>query len=153
MSDAIDSLFTQDPAEWVSALPDFQRRSITPLLEGGRTHEEVAELWLNASAANTFKMGATPQVRAKDSFLTHVKKEVRAFLCGDPKYETERSGLFGEKAPTRAFVVSSIAVAIAPTLGVAAPFLSPIVALVIAGLGKIVLNAWCAATAVEDSAG
>jgi len=149
MSDAISSLLAEEPAEWIVSLPEFQRRSISELVAAGRSYDEVADLWLSASAANTFRLSAAPQIRAKDTFLSHVKKEVRAFLCGDPKYETERSGLFGERAPTRALVVSSIAVTIAPTLGVAAPVLSPIVALVIAGIGKIALNAWCASTAEE----
>lgn len=153
MSENISEYLNDDPGQWISALPGFQARSINELVSAGRSYDEVADLWLSATAANTFKLSAAPQVKTKDSFLAHVKKEIRAFLCGDPKYETERSGLFGEKAPTRTFIVSSIAVAISPSLGVAAPVLSPIVALALAGIGKIVLNAWCASTADDPQTG
>lgn len=149
MSRSIPEYLNDEPGEWISALPGFQASSINELVSAGRSFDDVAGLWLSATAANTFELSAAPQLKTKDSFLAHVKKEIRAFLCGDPKYDKERSGLFGEKAPTRTFIVSSIAVAISPYLGVAAPVLSPIVALALAGIGKIVLNAWCASTADE----
>lgn len=147
MSERIDSFFTTDPGEWIATLPAFHKSSVEQMLGAGRTYDQVAESWLTASAANTFRLGSAPLVAPKETFLSHVKREVRAYLCGDQRYEKERAGLFGDQAATRTLLVSSIAVTIAPSLGVAAPVLAPIVTLVLASIGKVALNAWCAATA------
>ena len=62
----------------------------------------------------------------------------------DKKYKKERDGLFGEKGLARTYVVSAMAVAIAPQLSVAAAVIAPLIALVLASVGKVALNAWCA---------
>jgi len=63
---------------------------------------------------------------------------------GDEKYKTERDGLFGEKSAAHIYVISAIPVGISPALGVAAPVISPLVALTLASIGKVAINAWCA---------
>ena len=140
----IDELFQDAPIRWLEDLPDFQRAPLLTLVETGKTFEEVAQVWLTASADNTFRLGAGSPVGDKGTFLNNMKAEVRAFICGDSKYEKERAGLFGEKGLTRTFVVSALAVAIAPHLAVAAPVVAPVIALVLASIGKITINAWCA---------
>lgn len=146
MSEAIEALLADDPQKWVTDLPAYQRDSITELLDKGIPFDEVAQRWLTASASNTFRFGAVTAAGDKSTFLSNVKAEVRAYLCGDKRYAKERAGLFGEKAPARTMVTSSMAVAIAPHIGVAAAVLAPIIALVLASLGAIALNAWCAST-------
>lgn len=141
----IDDLFADQPDLWIKDLPAFQRSSIAQLMADGRTYEDVAQAWLTASANNTYKFSAGSPVGDKNSFLKSVKAELRAFLCGDKKYKTEREGLWGERSPARTLVVSSIAVAIAPHINVAAAVLAPVIAVLLASLGKITLNAWCAA--------
>lgn len=146
MSEQIDKLLADDPLKWIEALPDYQKENFTQLLNEGLSFDEVAERWCTATAANTFRLSAAPSP-GKSSFLEQVKIEIRAYLCGDPRYAKEREGLFGEKSTTRTFVVGGLAVAIAPHLGVAAPVLAPMITLVLASIGGITINAWCAATA------
>ena len=147
MVHTLDAFFAGEPMEWLEALPAYQKFSLGELLAAGRDYDQAAEAWLTASAANTFRLGAGPALPAKDTFLAHVKREVRAFLCGDPRYAKERAGLFGDTATTRTMIVSAIAVALSPHVGMAVAVLTPIVALVLASMGKITLNAWCASTA------
>ena len=151
MGDSIDKLFESDPREWVLSLPEYQRAPIVELIQRGNSFESVAQHWVTATAANTYRLGAVANTGDKTTFLASVKVELRAFLCGDKRYSKERDGLFGEKGPTRPFIVSGMAVAMAPHLGVAAPLLAPVIALILASLGKITLNAWCASTDVPSS--
>jgi hypothetical protein len=146
MTDQIDVLLQDEPISWIKALPEYQREPIEFLLQGGSDFEVIAQAWISASAENTFRFSASPEIGQKGTFLRNLKKEVRAYLCGHKKYEKERQGLFGEKAPARTFIISSIAVAIAPHLSVASAVIAPLVALILASFGKITLNAWCAAT-------
>lgn len=127
--------------EWVTALPGYQGTMINSLLAEGLDPEEAARRWLTAAADNTFPFGGEKKDRG--AFYDKLVEEVEAYVCGDPKYETEREGLFGEKGLARTYVVSTVAVGIAPALGVSATFLAPAVALVLASIAKITLNAWC----------
>ena len=143
METSMDSLFSGYPIQWVDELPKFQSDPIKTLLDQCLTYEDVAQSYISATASNTYRFSATAPIGAKDTFLQNIKREFRAFLCGDKKYNKEREGLFGEKAPARTLVISSMAVSIAPHLGVAAPAIAPIIALLLAAIGKIAVNAWC----------
>ncbi len=143
MTANIDALLAEEPEKWVQDLPEYQRDPIQKLLAAGASFDEVAQAWINASAANTYRFAAAAPVGNKGAFLENLKQEIHRFLCGDKKYKTERDGLFGEKGPGRTYVVSAMAVAIAPHLGVASAVIAPLVALVLASIGKVALNAWC----------
>lgn len=144
MTATIDTLLDDDPIKWVQELPEYQRDAIEKLLACGSSFDDVAQAWISASAENTYRFAAAAPVGNKGAFLENLRKEVRAFLCGDKKYKTERDGLFGEKGIARTYVVSAMAVAIAPHLSVASAVISPLIALVLASIGKVALNAWCA---------
>jgi len=144
MTANIDTLLAEEPIYWVQELPGYQRETIEKLLSDGASFDEVAQAWLNASAENTYRFAASAPVGDKGAFLENLKSEVRAFLCGDKKYKKERDGLFGDKGLARTYVVSAMAVAIAPHLSVASAVISPLIALVLASIGKVALNAWCA---------
>ncbi len=139
----IDKLLSDEPSMWIQDLPAFQRDAIEKLLAGGLSYDAVAEAWVSASAENTFRLAAST-IGDNGSFLSNLKYEVRNFLCGDKKYNKERTCLFGEKGLARTLVVSTLAVAIAPHIGVASAVLAPLIALILASMGKITLNAWCA---------
>jgi hypothetical protein len=143
MDDAIDTLLQDDPEKWVADLPEFQLATIQKLRAGGASYNDVAQAWITASAENTYRFSASAPVGDKRAFLDNLRTEVRGFLCGDKKYKKERDGLFGETGLARTYVVSTMAVAIAPHLSVASSVIAPLVALVLASLGKITLNAWC----------
>jgi hypothetical protein len=145
----IDYFLAEDSRLWVEDLPEFQLNPINELLSKDLSFEAVAQAWLTASATNTYRFSSTAPIGDKGSFLKNVKKELRAFICGDEKYKTERDGLFGEKSNTRTLIVSGMAVAIAPHVSVASAVIAPVIALLLAGLGKITINAWCATHEVE----
>ena len=140
----IDTLLQDDPDKWVADLPEFQRAAIQQLRAGGATYDDIAQAWITASAENTYRFSASTPVGDKHAFLDNLRSEVRGFLCGDKKYQKDRDGLFGEKGLVRTYVVSTMAVAIAPHLSVASAVIAPLIALVLASVGKIALNAWCA---------
>jgi hypothetical protein len=144
MSQTLDELLNDEPGKWVTELPEYQRAPLEQLLKEGLSFEQIAQNWLSASAANTYRFSAVNPAGKRDAFLDNLRKEIRAFLCGNNKYKKERDGLFGEKGLARTYVVSAMAVAIAPYLNVAATVIAPVVALLLASLGKITINAWCA---------
>ena len=144
MINSIDTLFEDEPIKWVQELPTYQRETIDKLLATGASFEDVAQAWVSASAENTYRFSASAPVGNKGEFLTNLKREVRAFLCGDRKYKKERDGLFGEKGVARTYVVTAMAVAISPHISVASAVISPLIALILASVGKVALNAWCA---------
>jgi hypothetical protein len=141
--DTIETLLEDDPEKWVADLPEFQRAAIQELRASGASYDDVAQAWITVSAENTYRFSASAPVGDKHAFLDSLRKEIRAFLCGDKKYKKERDGLFGNKGLARTYVVSTMAVAIAPHLSVASAVIAPLIALVLASAGKIALNAWC----------
>lgn len=143
-----EDIFQSDSGEWIASLPTYQRDIINQLLEGGRSFDEVAEYWTNVSLEDTYFFSASNPVGNNNNFLCNIKREIKAYLCGDKKYKKEREQLFGSKGLAKTYIVSSIAVSISPHLGVASSVISPIIALLLAGMGKITLNAWCA---LEDN--
>lgn len=145
MKNALDNLLVEDPLKWIAELPAYQAKPLLELIEKGATLDDAAIEWIGASAATTapFSANGGPSID-KNKFLPKLKSEFRGFICGDEKYKKEREGLFGEKAITRTFAISAIAVAISPYMGVAATVISPVVALLLSGLGKMTVNAWCA---------
>lgn len=144
MTATIDTLLNDEPIKWVQGLPEYQREAIEELLASGSSFDNVAQAWISASAENTYRFAAATPVGDKGAFLQNLKKEIRAYLCGDKKYKKMRDELFGKKGVGRTYVVSAIAVAIAPYLSVASPVISPLIALVLASIGTVTLNAWCA---------
>jgi hypothetical protein len=148
----IDELFAEDPEQWVMQLPKYQSETISELLIAGNTYEQVAIVWLTASAQNTFGFSASQSDISRSTFLSSVKVEVRAFLCGNARYKKERDGLFHKKCITHSYLVSVMAAAIAPYSGMAASALAPIIALVLASIGKIAVNAWCRVDEKADGA-
>lgn len=140
---ALDELLTGNVAEWLEALPAYQRDPLRELIERGLPVDEVIDRWTSASAENTYRFGTELRTGDKSLFREKFLLELEGFLCGSDKYSKEREGLFGEKSAARTYVVSAIAVGIAPYLGVTGAFLAPIVALTLASLGKISVNSWC----------
>lgn len=137
----IQALFHGDGAQWLDGLPKYQRDLIAQLLSSGSTPEEAAEQWLTVVPCDTAPFGAEPNSR---QFMDRVWDEVAAFLCGDLKYDADRKRLLAESKATHAYVVGAISTAIGPVVGVSAPLVAPMVALLLLSLGKCVLNAWCA---------
>lgn len=137
----VDSLFDASIETWLKSLPSYQKRSILQLRVDDR-HDplQIAEAWLLATPSDTAQFGAASTSRV---FLDKVVDEIEAFLCGDPRYAAERQKLSKAGQVTHGALVGSIALSIGPVLGVAAVLLSPVVALVLASMGKVTVLAWC----------
>lgn len=140
--DNIEELFQSEPTAWLEALEPYQRRLVDELLKTQPNHLESAKMWLSASTSQTVTFGSG-KGEGSGLYLDKVVDEIEKLLCGDPKYKTDRTKIFGAAKPLHAYVVGAIAVAIAPALGSSAVVLAPVVALVLMSMGKCALNAWC----------
>ena len=135
---------------WIATLPMYHQDSIIELKQAGQTYDEIADTWLKAAAMTTAPFSSGAPQPANASFLKKLKNEVAAFLCGAPKYNNERKKLLeqGKHLPT--MIISTISVAISQYVNVAVGVLTPIVALILATLSAISMNAWCATMGYEQ---
>lgn len=126
---------------WVESLPKYQQTVINELLASGLDEEAVAETWLSRTGPdNNFGFGAGA---ASANYLASVKVEFRKLVCGDPIYETLRKEAAKIWNGSKYSVVSVIAIGVAAQIGVAVAVITPVVALLLAAVGKVGLNAWC----------
>jgi hypothetical protein len=137
---AAEELLTEDRSLWIEALPTYQKKRIESVLSNGKGWEEAAEVWLSASIDNTFPFGAG---KSKGLFLEKVWEEIYKYLCDPESYSDEKKKMAKEGNVTHALFVGAVSAAIAPSLGTSAVFIAPVVALLLASMGKIALNAWC----------
>jgi len=136
----INPLFQIDEETWLNALPQYQQKRIKQLLESSDSYEDAAKKWLSAIPENTFPFGAE---KGKSVFFEKVRAEVEKFLCGDPTYEKERRELVSATEVIHTTLVSSLSLAIAPVIGTASAYVTPVIVLIFMTMGKISLNAWC----------
>lgn len=136
----IEQLFTENPTPWLDALPAYQKNRVEQLLNAGSGLEDVAEQWLSANVDQTVPFGADI---GKNIFIDKVWEEIEKFLCGAEAYEPDRVRLAKESNIIHTYFVGVVSAAIAPNLGTSAVFLAPVVALLLASVGKISINAWC----------
>lgn len=129
---------------WFEGLPKSQAESIGQLVASGKSEEEIGELWLSRTGSNNtvgFGVGGPIQ-----SFYANVKKEFTAFVCGDEKYNDERTQaaqIWNNQG--KVGLVSMVAAVVASTVGLAAAAVVPVIALLFSLAAKIGLNAFCAA--------
>ena len=88
MPQTFDELFNDDPQKWVTQLLEYQRAPLEQLLKEGLSFEQIAQNWLSASAANTYRFSAVNPAGKKDAFLDNLRKEIRAFLCCEWRSES-----------------------------------------------------------------
>ncbi len=125
---------------WISALPSYQQHSINEQLKNGFSNDEIAQFW--ASGITTLSLapfGGLPPKNFYDAF----KVEFKAFICGDEKYSTLRNKVTQSWASGKVLVISTIATAIAATIGVAVALVTPLVAVFLEIACTIGLNTWC----------
>lgn len=130
-------------SELLQILKPYQKESIDLLIDN-YGEEEAAKRWLSANGPSvTQKFGGQQQGNAQP-FWDSLIFELRLFICSDKKYKKEREQLLSSSRPAALFAVSTISVAIATTLGIAASLIVPVVAVMLGVIGKIGVNAWCA---------
>jgi len=133
-----------EPDSWIEALPAYQRNSIIQMRAKGTSYDEIAAVWIAAGSSTTapFSSGSAPNM--DPSFLEKLRGEIRAYLCGDKRYDKDRKQIAASGKEMHAYIVSGMSVAIAPFVGSAGIIIAPIIALLLANIGKVSLNAWCA---------
>ena len=127
---------------WLADLPAYQKSVINELLSAGKTEEEVAEYWLNrAGADNNVGFGTGGSLK---TYYTNLREELDAFICGEARYEKERSeaAVLWNKGGKPA-VVAFVTTVVAPQVGLAAAALIPAVALTFSVIGRAGVAAYC----------
>ena len=140
MSGLDDLLLSADSPNWLSALPRNQQQSIEHLLLSSSDPLEAASKWLIGTSRNKSRPAST---RGTKPIVENIVREVRGFLCGDPRYEKDRAQISEKVAPTQAWLVSAVTAAIAPKVGAASAVIAPVVVLAFISFGKCTLNAIC----------
>ena len=143
MTDVLDELLNDEPTKWLDVLPSYQREPIVQFLDQGKSPDDVAELWLAASAANTSPFSAKVPIRPDETFLAHLKSQVRELLCGGEAFAETRQNLKNAAQPTREVLVAALAATLSQQLGMAAVSLAPLIVLVLVSVGRVTLSAWC----------
>ncbi len=135
-------------ADYLEALPIYQRNTIEKLLENGLDYEAAANVWLSANGpANTFPFGAEVK---KNSFVEKLKDEVGALMCNEEKYVEERKEIIAKCKGAGSAIITIITAYLAPIVGATPALILPAVALIFNVISKIGVNAWCACR-VESS--
>jgi antitoxin YefM len=134
MEKKLEQLFQLDREEWLETLPRYQQKRIKQLVDSSNSYEEAAKQWLNAMPENTFPFGAE---QARNIFIEKVRDEIEKFLRGDEKYADEHKQLLSSSEVLQKTLVSSVSVAIAPVIGIAAAYIMPVIVLVLMTMTKI----------------
>lgn len=141
----LEKYFKIDEKEWLNTLKPYQKNIVTEFLKDTDDYHEAAEKWLTSSPDQTVPFGTKSGKINKEQFKDKLVDEIEKFICGDPKYESERNDLLSQADLTQTAIVSSVSSAIAPVIGTSAPFIIPVVVLVFMVISKISKNAWCEA--------
>lgn len=128
--------------DWISALKPYQSNSISQMVtEFGE--EEAAKNWLSANGPrSTVGFGGASN---PEPFYDRFMDEFKKFICGDESYDEFRAQLGAESPVVKTIYISVISTALGATLGYTATLLAPAVAILLHLVGKMGVNAWCAA--------
>lgn len=136
--------FTQlEPRELIGSLDNYQQEIVLALLKAtNNNYLEAADKWLSASPSNTAKFGGDSS--HSTIYREKVVEEIEKFLCGnEPSYVEEREKLKEQSDKSQKYIIGVLSTAIGSQLGVAGVFIAPVIVLIIIGMGKICINAWC----------
>ena len=133
-----------DIDNWLIVLKPYQADSIR-LLINEYGDENAAEKWLTANGpSNQVAFGGISDQNQDNTFYTNFKIEFHKFICGDPKYETERNRLGVSLIAPKQLIISIISGALGATFGVTGALLAPAVCVLLFIVGKMGVNAYCA---------
>jgi len=134
-------IFNVNPNSWIDSLNTYQKNIINQLYAQTNDYELVANKWLTASIPTNVPFGTQ---KNSTIFFEKVLDEIEAFFSGDEKYKDSRLAILKESGVVQSYIVGGISIALAPVLGTSAPFLAPVIAIVLLTISKIGLNAWLA---------
>ena len=138
----LNEIFVVSPESWLDALKPYQRNIIDTIYSETKDYEEVANRWLASNGVPNNESFGTK--KNSSIFFEKVLDEVEAFFSGDEKYKDSRLAILKESGVVQSYIVGELSIALAPVLGASAPFLAPVIAIVLLTIGKIGLNAWLA---------
>jgi len=129
--------------EWLTVLPDYQRRIIDTFLAAGDPLM-AAEAWLKASGPqDTAPFGAGVGAGRVNIFLLHLMRELHKLLCTDEGYTEERAEVGNAAKLGKSAFVAAIATGLAPHVGVAAVILSPAIVLIMSVFYNAAMSSGC----------
>ncbi len=151
----LESVLQGDVHEWLEGLPPYQRSLVEEMVQRSDDLPDVAISWLAASGPrDTAPFGG---VRGGATlFYDNLLTEIQQLFCGEDRYKSEREELKSAAAWTKMGIVSFVAFAIGPHIGVSAVVIAPAVAIVLAVLSRAGRNTVCgriAALIADRSAG
>jgi hypothetical protein len=134
-----------DLDSWLQEIKPYQRETISALLSLNNNNlETVAEIYLYADGANnTVKFGGISG--RDDTFFNRFKKEVKSFVCGDPKYSHYHDQIKIMIQPTKAksTIATLLCSAISKELCVSVVIIYPVGILLLASIVSIGINTYC----------
>lgn len=135
----MEEIFNTNPDLWIKSLEPYQYSMIEKLYENLGNYDEVAKAWLSASLQDNVPFGTE---KKNSIFYEKVLDEIELFFSGDEKYKDNRLAILKESGVVQSYIVGAISIALAPVLGTSAPFLAPVIAIILCTIAKIGLNAW-----------
>ncbi len=128
--------------DWLSELKEYQRNGINTLIEN-YGEEQAAEKWITSNGPSNNVPFGGEVVRDTKPFFERFKSEFSKFICGHPDYDEYRKKLGAESPIIRSTYIAVISAALGATLGFAATLLAPAIAVLLASVSKVGLNAFC----------
>ncbi|TDM49295.1 hypothetical protein ETI06_07050 [Macrococcoides goetzii] len=127
--------------EGTKNLPQYQARVINELLNEN-SFDRTAEIWAEYNFENTSPFSS--ENTKATNYVKEIKKELKKFICGDEKYESNRNEIVSKVGITdNAILISSMSSVIGNQIGLAGTFVAPVLVLLIKSLSNISINAWC----------
>ena len=132
-----------EPSDWLTAIPGYNVVVIREMLAAGHSFVAVAEIWISQTGPDQNQPhGSSPPNQQK--FFERAKSEFSKFVCGDPSYSELRQQASKTWTGQKTAIVSSISAVIAANIGVTLALLVPVIALLLATVSQIGIEAWCA---------
>lgn len=139
INDMIAVLEKFDAESWLQTMPEYKQQMVASMYENLGDYEKVAQELLCVINNNTAPFGALPPKTPKFDLILN---ELEAFLRGDPKYKNEFTAILADKNIVQYSIVAYISQCIAPAVGSASAFISPIIGIILFTAAKMGINAW-----------
>jgi hypothetical protein len=139
----LSNIIQSDQNTLLSSIDDFQAEIIkTFLASNSNDYLLSADNWLNASTANTAKLGG--ESNKSKIYREKLLEELEKFLCGDQQYDEDRNKISDSTDKSQKYIIGVMSASIGKALGTAGTFIAPVIVLLILSIGKMAINAWCA---------
>lgn len=137
------------PEDYLSLLPAPSRALVSKM---DKTEQNLVLFGRYLSEEPSSGMAAKGGVIWPKDLFGQIVKEVHIFICtNDARYEEYRKKLKEQGSPVAKTVVIIVSNAVAATIGLASGLLVPLVAVVMAIVAKITVEAWCVKVSQELS--